>query len=209
MLSLTGFTIDASPNAPPRRSSTPSTPFSPEPITAPSFVFPDESITLPNFLDVLIELAEQELRVPDVEDRLESLDSSTFEWPIREQDEYNHEQFEDPIIRGSIADIHVEHLPPPVAAAPIFPIPSPTPATPSPTPTSRASTPLSEYQHSRALDQRASPAEVSRYCFYGIDVCHCDIYVPGTPPTPPSVLLWKPKELPQPIEGLHWNRYTG
>ena len=75
--------------------------------------------------------------------------------------------------------------------------------------TSRASTPLSEYQRSRDLDQHASPTEISRYCFCGIDVCHCDIYVPGTPPTPPYIFLWKPKESPQPIEGLHWNRYTG
>ena len=71
--------------------------------------------------------------------------------------------------------------------------------------TSRASTPFSEYQRSRDLDQRTSPAEIPRYCFCGIDVCHCDIYIPETPPTPPYIFLWKPKESPQPIEGLHWN----
>ena len=75
--------------------------------------------------------------------------------------------------------------------------------------TSCASTLLSEYQRSRDLDQHASPAEISRYCYYGIDVCNCDIYVPGTPPTPPYIFLWKPKESPRPIEGLHWNRHTG
>ena len=36
--------------------------------------------------------------------------------------------------------------------------------------TSRASTPLSEYQRSRDLDQCASPAKISRYCYCGIDV---------------------------------------
>ena len=75
--------------------------------------------------------------------------------------------------------------------------------------TSHASTLLSKYQHSRDLDQHASPAEILRYCFCGIDVCHCDIYVPGTAPTPPYIFLWKPKESPRPIEGLHWNCYTG
>ena len=72
--------------------------------------------------------------------------------------------------------------------------------------TSHASTPLSKYQRSRDLDQRASPAKISEYCHCRIDDCYCDIYVPGTPPTPPYIILWKPKELPQPIEGLHWNR---
>ena len=75
--------------------------------------------------------------------------------------------------------------------------------------TSHASTPLSKYQRSRDLDQCTSPAEIPRYCFCGIDVCHYDIYVSGTPPTPPYIFLWKPKESPRPIEGLYWNRYTG
>ena len=41
------------------------------------------SITLPNFLDVLVELAEQELRAPNIEDRLEPLDSPVLEWQKR------------------------------------------------------------------------------------------------------------------------------
>ena len=77
-----------SPNTQPCRSPTPSIPFSPVPITAPSFIFPDPSVSPPNFLNVLAELAEQELRAPDVEVKLEPLDSPVLEWPAEDQDEY-------------------------------------------------------------------------------------------------------------------------
>ena len=75
--------------------------------------------------------------------------------------------------------------------------------------TSRASTPESKYQRSRELDlrQHASPALDPCYC--GIDVCHCDTPIPRTPPTPLYIALWKPKEHPRPIEGLHYKRRPG
>ena len=75
--------------------------------------------------------------------------------------------------------------------------------------TSRASTPESEYCRSRELDlrQRTSPALDPCYC--GIDVCHCDTPIPRTPLTPSYIALWKPKEHPRPIEGLHYNRRPG
>ena len=119
-----------SPNTSPHRSPTPSIPFSPVPITAPSFVFPDLSVTPPNFLNVLAELAEQELRAPDVEVKLEPLDSPVLEWPAEDQDEYAHGQFEDPVVRVPLADIPVENLPPPIVAAPVFSVPSPAPVAP-------------------------------------------------------------------------------
>ena len=62
---------NTSPATHPRRSPTPSIPFSPIPIAAPSFIFPNPSVSPPNFLNVLAELAEQELRAPDVEVKLE------------------------------------------------------------------------------------------------------------------------------------------
>ena len=67
---------NTSPDVHPRRSPTPSIPFSPVPIVAPSFVFPGPSVSPPNFLNVLADLAEQELRAPDVEVKLEPLDRS-------------------------------------------------------------------------------------------------------------------------------------
>ena len=79
-----------SPNISPRCSPTPSIPFSPVPITAPSFVFPNPSATPPNFLNVLAELAEQELCAPDVKVKLEPLDSPVLKWPTGDQDEYAH-----------------------------------------------------------------------------------------------------------------------
>ena len=110
---------NTSPATHPRRSPTPSIPFSPVPIVTPSFVFPDPSVSPPNFLNVLADLAEQELRAPDVEVKLEPLDSPVLEWPAEEQDEYAHGQFEDPVNRVPLADIPVENLPPPVVEAPI------------------------------------------------------------------------------------------
>lgn len=73
----------------------------------------------------------------------------------------------------------------------------------TPTLSSGASTPISEYHRSRALDNRHHP------CLCGVDVCHCDIYDPGTPPTPPYIFLWKPRKRAYPLEGLHFNRYAG
>ena len=118
---------NTSPDTPPRRSPTLSIPFSPVPIVAPSFVFPDPSITPPNFLNVLAELADQELRTPDVEVKLEPLDSPVLEWPAKDQDEYAHGQFEDPIVRVPLADIPVENFPPPIVEAPVHTVPSPHP----------------------------------------------------------------------------------
>ena len=71
--------------------------------------------------------------------------------------------------------------------------------------TSHASTLESEYHRSRELDlcQHASPALDPCYC--GIDMCYCDTPIPGTPPTPSYIALWKPKEHPRLIEGLHYN----
>ena len=125
---------DTSPATHSRRSPTPSIPFSPVPIVAPSFVFPDPSVTPPNFLHVLADLAEQELRAPDVEVKLEPLDSPVLEWPAEEQDEYAHGQFEDPVDRVPLADIPVENLPPPIVEAPVQTVPSPrpTPVVPRP-----------------------------------------------------------------------------
>ena len=119
-----------SPDTHPCRSLTPSIPFSPVPIIAPSFVFPDPSASPPNFLNVLAELAEQELRTPNVEVKLEPLDSLVLKWPAEEQDKYAHRQFEDPVVCVPLADIPVENLPPPVAAAPVFSVPSPAPIAP-------------------------------------------------------------------------------
>ena len=53
-------------------------------VTAPTFLFPDPSVTPPNFLNVLAELAEQELRTPDIEVKLEPLDSPVLEWPAED-----------------------------------------------------------------------------------------------------------------------------
>ena len=71
--------------------------------------------------------------------------------------------------------------------------------------TSCASTPESEYHRSRAL---ASPA-IPNVCFCGIDICYCTTSVLNTPPTPSYIILWKPSECSHPIEGLHYNQYTG
>ena len=110
-----------------RRSPTPSIPFSPVPIVALSFVFPDPSVTPPNFLNILAELAEQELCTPDVEVKLEPLDSPVLEWPAEDQDKYAHGQFEDPIVHVPLTDIPVENLPPPIAEALVHAVPSPRP----------------------------------------------------------------------------------
>jgi hypothetical protein len=40
-------------------------------------------------------------------------------------------------------------------------------------------------------------------------VCYCNTPNPDTPPTPGHILLWKPREHSQPIDGIHFNRYTG
>jgi hypothetical protein len=40
-------------------------------------------------------------------------------------------------------------------------------------------------------------------------VCYCNTLNPNTPPTPGHILLWKPREHSQPIDSLHFNRYTG
>src|SRR5205807_8043293 len=73
---------------------------------------------------------------------------------------------------------------------------------------SRSSTLESEYLRSWELDfQRASPALDP--CLCGIDVCYCNTPNPDTPPTPGHILLWKPREHSQPIDGIHFNRYTG
>ena len=119
-----------SPNTQPHRSSTPSIPFLPVPITAPSFVFANPSVTPPNFLNVLAELAEQELRAPDAEVKLEPLDSPVLEWPTEDQDNYAHGQFKDPAVHIPLADIPVENLPPPIVAALVFSVPSPAPVAP-------------------------------------------------------------------------------
>ena len=121
---------NTSPDNQPRRSPTPSIPFSPVPITVLSFVFPDPSVSPPNFLNILAELAEQELRTPDIEVKLEPLDSPVLKWPAEDQDEYAHGQFEDPVVRVPLADIPVENLPPPIVAAPVFSVPSPAPVAP-------------------------------------------------------------------------------
>ena len=118
---------NTSPDVHPRCSPTPSILFSPIPIVAPSFVFPDPSVTPPNFLNVLAELAEQELRAPDIEVKLEPLDSPVLEWPTEDQDEYAHGQFEDPVVCVPLADIPVKNLPPPIVEAPVHTIPSPRP----------------------------------------------------------------------------------
>ena len=118
---------NTSPDAHPRRSPTPSILFSPVPIVALSFVFPNPSVTPPNFLNVLAELAEQELCAPDVEVKLEPLDSPVLKWPAEEQDKYTHGQFEDPADRVPLADIPVENLPLPVVKAPVHTVPSPCP----------------------------------------------------------------------------------
>ena len=62
----------------------------------------------------------------------------------------------------------------------------------------------------------ASPAPIPfefprnfNHCGCDIDVCHCDIHYPGTPPTPPFLELWDPRNQLLPIEGLHYNRHTG
>ena len=118
---------NTSPDTHPRHSLTLSILFSPVPINALSFVFPNPSVTLPNFLNILAELTEQELRAPDVEVKLEPLDSPILEWPAEEQDKYAHGQFEDPIVRVYLADIPVKNLPPPVVEAPVQTVPSPRP----------------------------------------------------------------------------------
>ena len=118
---------NTSPDVHPCCSPTPSILFSPVPIVAPSFVFPDPSITPPNFLNVLAELAEQELCTPDVEVKLEPLNSPVLEWPAKDQDKYAHRQFEDPIVCVPLADIPVENLPPPIVEAPVHTVPSPRP----------------------------------------------------------------------------------
>jgi hypothetical protein len=40
-------------------------------------------------------------------------------------------------------------------------------------------------------------------------VCYCNTPNPDTPPTLGHILLWKPQEHSQPIDGLHFNWYTG
>jgi len=44
-------------------------------------------------------------------------------------------------------------------------------------------------------------------CLCGIDLCECDYKYPDTPPTPPSVFLWKPREERRPIAGLHYQHH--
>jgi len=46
----------------------------------------------------------------------------------------------------------------------------------------------------------------ARLCICGTDICYCDTWQPGTPPTPTSISLWNPKYSNQPINGLHYNR---
>ena len=44
------------------------------------------------------------------------------------------------------------------------------------------------------------------HCGCGIDICYCDNYRPETPPTPPYIELWSPREYPAPVPGLHYDR---
>jgi hypothetical protein len=69
------------------------------------------------------------------------------------------------------------------------PVPDLTPASPT----------LSEFQATRLLSVPT--------CHCGIDLCECDYKYPDTPPTPPSVFLWKPREERRPIAGLHYQRH--
>ena len=79
-----------------------------------------------------------------------------------------------------------------------------TPDTPADLPDltiTRASTPESEYCAARVLPPPP--------CFCGIDVCMCNRTRPSTPPTPPYIFLWDPREFPRPRTGLHYQRHAG
>ena len=72
-----------------------------------------------------------------------------------------------------------------------------TPSTPPPGLTPASPT-LSEFRRARTL-----PVPT---CVCGIDLCECTYMYPDTPPTPPSIFLWKPTEDRRPVPGLHYQR---
>jgi hypothetical protein len=43
-------------------------------------------------------------------------------------------------------------------------------------------------------------------CTCGIDVCHCRVRHPGTPPTPSYIELWDPRINIRPVPGVHYQR---
>jgi len=59
--------------------------------------------------------------------------------------------------------------------------------------------------------QFASPTPAStnssgfHACACGTDICYCNNWHPGTPPTPAGIHLWKPRILSQPINSVHYN----
>ena len=70
---------------------------------------------------------------------------------------------------------------------------------------------------STEVDETLPPSSISRvqtpelprlddWCGCRTDLCYCDKYRPGTPPTPPYIELWNPRLCAAPIPGLHYLR---